>query len=151
MPDLDILGASLDPQQFALLVKSTPDGQLGEVMAGDDRAKILDGMFARMPELFRPDRAGSTSAVVHWTITGAPGGGADTYELVIANGTCEVTPRTDALREPRLAITVGPVDFLKVISGNGNPMMMFMTGKLKAKGDLGLAASISQFFETPKG
>jgi putative sterol carrier protein len=85
---------------------------------------------------------------VHWTITGAPGGGADTYEVVIANGTCTVSPKAE--QEPRLAITVGPVDFLKVITGNGNPMMMFMTNKLKAKGDLSLAAQIAKFFETPK-
>ena len=28
--------------------------------------------------------------------------------------------------------------------------MMFMTGKLKAKGDLGLAANIANFFDIPK-
>jgi putative sterol carrier protein len=148
MPDLDSLGASLDPQQFAQLIRSTPDAKLNEAMTGDDRAKILDGIFAQMPERFRADRAGATDAVVHWTITGAPGGGADTYEVIIADGTCVVSPKAE--KEPRLAITIGPVDFLKVISGNGNPMMMFMTGKLKTKGDIALAASIAQYFETPK-
>ena len=52
--------------------------------------------------------------------------------------------------EPKLALNLGAVDFLKVVSGNGNPVMMFMTGKLKAKGDLGLAANIANLFDIPK-
>jgi putative sterol carrier protein len=150
MADLDSLGdwENIDPKQFAQLVKNTPDAELAEIMKSDQRTKILDSIFARFPELFRPDRAGSTNAILHWTITDRPDGGADTYELVIANGTCVLSPSPD--QDPKLAITVGPVDFLKVVSGNGNPMMMFMTGKLKAKGDLGLAANIAQLFDIPK-
>ena len=29
--------------------------------------------------------------------------------------------------------------------------MMFMMGKVKAKGDLGLATALANWFETPKG
>ena len=101
-----------------------------------------------MPQLFRADRAGSTSAVIHWNITDAPGGGVDTYELVIAGGACTLSPTPE--NDPKLSLTLGPVDFLKVVSGNGNPVMMFMTGKLKAKGDLGLAANIANLFDMPK-
>ena len=53
--------------------------------------------------------------------------------------------------DPKLSLNLGAVDFLKVVSGNGNPVMMFMTGKLKAKGDLGLAANIANLFDIPKG
>ena len=42
------------------------------------------------------------------------------------------------------------MDFLQLISGGANPMMMFMTGKLKAKGDLGLAANLANLFDLPK-
>src|SRR5689334_21610227 len=150
MADLDNIGdfANVDPKQFAQLVKSTPDAQLADLMNSDARGKILDSIFARFPQLFRADRAGSTNAVIHWNITRRPDGGQDTYELVIANGTCVLSPAAE--QESKLAITVDPVDFLKVVSGNGNPMMMFMTGKLKAKGDLGLAANIANLFDIPK-
>jgi putative sterol carrier protein len=86
--------------------------------------------------------------VIHWIVTGGPNG-SDTYEVRIADGTCETTaePGTEA---PSLAITVAPVDFVKVVSGNGNPVMMFMTGRLKAKGDLALAANIQHIFAVPK-
>jgi putative sterol carrier protein len=141
--------ASIDPKEFAQLVKSTPDSKIAEVMAGDDRSKILDEVFDRMPTLFRADRAGNTAAVIHWNITGGSGGSSDTYETVIENGACTVT--NQPARDPKLAMTMDPVTFLKVVSGDGNPMMMFMTGKIKAKGDLGLAAQVAKLFDIPKG
>ena len=139
--------SSIGPKEFAQLVKSTPDSQIAEVMAGDARTKILDEVFNRMPSLFRPEKAGSTSAVIHWIISGGPNG-SDTYETVIENGACTVT--NQPAREPKLAMTMDPVTFLKVVSGDGNPMMMFMTGKIKAKGDLGLAAQVAKLFDIPK-
>jgi hypothetical protein len=140
--------SSVDPKQFAQLVKSTPDAQMQEIMQSDARGKILDEVFGRFPALFRADRAGSTNAVIHWVITERADGGADTYEIVIENGAC--TASGTAEREPKLTLTMAPVDFLKVVSGAGNSMMMFMTGKLKAKGDLALAANIANLFDIPK-
>ena len=140
--------ASIGPKEFAQLVKSTPDAKIAEVMQSDSRGKILDEVFNRMPTLFRPEKAGNTTAVIHWIITGGAGGASDTYETVIENGACTVT--NQPAREPKLAMTLDPVTFLKVVSGDGNPMMMFMTGKIKAKGDLGLAANIAKLFDIPK-
>lgn len=139
---------SLSPADFAKLVKATPDATMAEVMAGEHRRSILDEIFGRFPDLFRADKAGGTSAVIHWVIGGGPDGASDTYQVVIENGTCTTSSVAD--REPRLTITLGAVEFLKVISGNGNPMMMFMSGKLKAKGDLALAANIANYFSLPK-
>jgi putative sterol carrier protein len=139
---------SVDPQQFAQLVKKASNDQLKTIMQGDERGKVLDAIFARMPALFRADRAGSTNAVIHWNVGDRPDGGVDTYELVIAGGACTLSP--EPANDPKLSLTVGAVDFLKVVSGNGNPMMLFMQGKLKAKGDLGLAANIANLFDIPK-
>lgn len=140
--------ATIGPKEFAQLVKSTPDSKIAEIFGSDGRSKILDEVFNRMPTLFRADRAGATQAVIHWNITGGPGGGTDTYETVIENGTCTVT--NQPARDPKLAMTMDPVTFLKVVTGDGNPMMMFMTGKIKAKGDLGLAAQVAKLFDIPK-
>jgi hypothetical protein len=140
--------STIGPKEFAQLVKATPDSKIAEVMSGDDRGKILDEVFNRMPTLFRADRAGATQAVIHWIITGGADGGTDTYETVIEDGACTVT--SQPARDPKLAMTMDPVTFLKVVSGDGNPMMMFMTGKIKAKGDLGLAAQVAKLFDIPK-
>ncbi len=149
MTDLDLSDfGSVDPKQFAQLIKDAPADQLKAVMQSEQRGEVLGEIFGRMPSQFRPDRAGSTNAVIHWNIGDRPDGGVDTYELVIANGTCTLSPEPTS--EPKLSLTIGAVDFLKVVSGNGNPVMLFMTGKLKAKGDLGLAANIANVFDIPK-
>ncbi|HEY0001895.1 MAG TPA: SCP2 sterol-binding domain-containing protein [Actinoplanes sp.] len=140
--------SSIGPKEFAQLVKTTPDAQIAEVMAGESRTKILDEVFNRMPSLFRPEKAGTTTAVIHWIITGGADGASDTYETVIEDGACTVT--NQPVREPKLAMTMDPVTFLKVVTGDGNPMMMFMTGKIKAKGDLGLAANVAKLFDIPR-
>ena len=140
--------ATIGPKEFAQLIKKTPDSTIAEVMASEQRGKILDGVFNKMPTLFRADRAGATQAVIHWNITGGPAGSTDTYETVIENGACTVT--NQPAREAKLTMTMDPVTFLKVVSGDGNPMMMFMTGKIKAKGDLGLAAQVAKLFDLPK-
>jgi hypothetical protein len=140
--------SSIGPKEFAQLVKATPDTTIAEVMAGDSRTKILDEVFNRMPSLFRPEKAGNTSAVIHWIITGGAGGASDTYETVIEDGACTVT--SQPVREPKLAMTMDALTFLKVVAGDANPMMLFMTGKIKAKGDLGLAANVAKLFDIPR-
>jgi putative sterol carrier protein len=141
--------ANMEPADCTRLVKSTPDKKLAEIMAGEKRGPILEEIFSRFPHQFRADKAGSTTAVIHWVIGGGPGGGTDTYQLVIENGACTASAEAD--REPRLTLKLGSVEFLKVVSGAGNPMMMFMTGKVKATGDLGLATNLGNLFRLPKG
>jgi putative sterol carrier protein len=140
--------AAADPKEFAQKVKAASSAQLNELMSGDSRATVLNEIFSRFPTQFRADRAGSTNTVIHWTLTGRPDGGSDIYEVVIADGACTVSSTPQA--EPKLTVTLSGVDFLNLLSGNGNPMMMFMTGKLKAKGDLGLASNLANLFDLPK-
>ena len=120
-------------------------------MASDLRGKILDEIFGRIPDASsaptapaRPTRS-STG-----TSPAAPDGGTDTYEVVIADGACTLSPT----RRARARSSPSPSarsSSCKLVSGSGNPMMMFMTGKLKAKGDLGLAANLANLFDIPKG
>jgi hypothetical protein len=138
----------VDAEKFAELVKTTPKAQLEALLASVHRGPFLDAVFNRMPGQFRPEKAGSANAVIHWNITGRADGGTDTYELVIADGACTLSPEPRA--EPKLAFTLAGYDFLQLIAGAANPMMLFMTGKVKAKGDLGLAANIANYFDLPK-
>lgn len=148
MTEIDLSDfASVDAKTFAQYVKSHSTEELTAALAGDMRKKVLDEVCGRMPTLFRAERAGATNAVIHWTI--ADGAQVDTYELVIADGACTLSPAPE--HQPKVAVTLGAVDFLKLVSGSANPVMMFMTGKLKAKGDLGLAAKIGDLFDIPRG
>ena len=149
MADFDISDpASIEPQRFAEMVRSASGAQLNEVMGGDQRDKVLTEIFARMPQQFRADKAGSTSAVIQWNITGRPDGGADVYQVNINNGTCTVTQGSPD--DAKVELTLAGPEFLKLIAGAGNPTMMFMTGKLKAKGDIMLAGRLAELFSLPK-
>jgi putative sterol carrier protein len=141
--------ASVDPARFAELVKGASRDQLTELMAGPDRSKILDEIFRRFTTQFRADRAGDTSAVIHWHLGGRADGVDDHFEVVVADGACTISETPAA--EPNLAITMAGAEFLQLLSGAANPMMLFMTGKLKAKGDLALAANLANLFDLPKG
>lgn len=141
--------ASVTPGQFAELVKKLSARELREL--GEDatlRARVLDEVFARMGRQFRPDAAGSLSAVIRWQITGA-NAAERVYETRIADRACTVQAgRTDA--EPKVTLTLSDVEFLKLASGNASPITMFMTRKIKVVGDVSLAGRLNRYFDIPK-
>jgi hypothetical protein len=139
--------AAIDPADFIEAVKAMSDRELKELMEGPNRGPIVESIFTRMPQLFRPERAGSTSATTHWTLTGRPDGGSDDYTVRVADGVCTVLRGHDG--DSTLGLTMAPVDFIKLITKTGNPVMMFMTGKLKARGDVALAANLAGWFDVP--
>lgn len=140
---------AVDRERLAALVRGASREELVQTMAGPDREGILREIFGRFPEQFRADRAGGTDAVIHWQVGGRADGGWDTFEVVIAGPRCVVSPQPAG--EPTLTITLGGAEFLRLLSGSTNPVTMFLTGKLKAKGDLTLAANLANLFNLPKG
>lgn len=139
---------ALSPEDFARLVKDASRSDLVELMSGDHRTRVLDAIFARMSERFRPDKAPSRPSAVHWHVKGRPDGGDDHYELMIEDATCTVT--TPPEHEPRVTVTLDGVDFLKLVSGNASATTMFFTRKLILQGDLGLGAGLTDMFDIPK-
>lgn len=138
--------AAVSPPEFARIVKGLSAKQLGEAMHGELRARVLGEVFGRMGQQFRPEAAGRLTALIRWKITG------DTdvvYETSIADGTCAISEgRSDA--EPRTILVMADAEFLKLVSGNANPVTMFMMRKLKVAGDVGLASGLTRYFDIPK-
>lgn len=139
--------ADLAPAQFVALVSGTSDRELREDLGGEHREALLDAVFARFPQQFLPEKAGERSARIDFRITGGPGDSSDTYAVVVQGGTCTVEKHPTV--EPDLSLMLGPAEFLKLVVGAGNPVMMFMTGKVKARGDLGLATALQNWFAAP--
>ena len=139
---------TMTPLELARFVKRTPGKELRRIMHGERRAAILKEIFTRMPDVFRADRAGSLNAIVHWRVGDRPDGGAELYEMAIADGRCVVAE--EAARVPNLTLSLGAVDFLNLVTGNAHAVGLVMRGKLKTKGDLGLTAMSPTLFEPPK-
>ena len=97
--------------------------------------------FTNMGSRFRPDKASGTNATIQYDISGEGGG---TWNAVIKDGTCTVTPGSAS--NPNLTLSIGAQDWLDMISGKQSGQMLFMSGKLKVKGDMGLAMKLGSMF-----
>ena len=107
---------------------------------------VLGQVFAGMAESFNPDKAAGQQAVVQFEIS-APDGTHE-YAMRIADGRCEV--ERGRAESPRVTIRTGLGDFLRMITGTANGMQLFMTGKLKVRGDLFFAQTYQSWFERPQ-
>ncbi len=147
MADPGIDPQAVDPAAFAKSIADTPDEQLAEGMRSPFRGYVLGEIFRRMEEHVDPERTRSVEAVIHFKIGGGPDDAVDHWEAVIEDGTCKVTDQPN--RAPRVTLTIGGVDFLKLVTGNASGPKLFMTGRLKVDGDLMFAARAAGLFEIP--
>ena len=139
--------SAMPPQDFARIISRASKEQIEAVMAAPAlRGPILDEVFRRMEVHFRTERAGSTRAIVHFRLI--DGDDFDRYQVAINDGSCAITK--DGQDEPRATVTLAPLEFLKLATGNASAPVLFMTGKLKVKGDLGFAAGFMSLFDIPK-
>jgi len=97
----------------------------------------FDGMSSK----FRADKAAGVNATIQYDITGDQGG---TWHALIKDGSCAVN--TGPAASPNLTLTMASQDWLDMISGKLSGQMAFMSGKLKLKGDMGLAMKIGGMF-----
>jgi putative sterol carrier protein len=104
-------------------------------------ATTVKETFEAMAGRFRPDKATGTDATVQYEVSGEGGG---TWHAVIKGGTCTV--REGAVPGPTMTLQIAAQDWLDMISGKQSGQMLFMSGKLKVKGDMGLAMKLPSMF-----
>ena len=98
--------------------------------------------FDAMATRFRADKSTGTNAVIQYDVSGDGGG---TWHAVIKDGTCMVKP--GAATNPTLTLQISSQDWLDMLSGKQSGQMLFMSGKLKVKGDMGLAMKLGSMFQ----
>jgi predicted lipid carrier protein YhbT len=146
--DLDSLDlAAVSPEEFARIVKGLSGREIAEI-AQDDmlRRRVIAEIFGRMERQFRPDAAGPLNAVIRWKVTGASD---VVYETAVADRTLTVREGRSE-NEARVSLMLDDAAFLKLVSGNGSPVSMFITRKLKVVGDISLATRLPSLFDIPK-
>ena len=99
-------------------------------------------MFEKLPELFQANKASTASGVVQFSISGDGGG---EWVVRIQDGKCSVTPGNE--REVDLSVSADAALLHDLVEGRQNPMMAFMLGKLRVKGDLALAQNLVSLFQ----
>ena len=97
--------------------------------------------FDNMASRFRAEKAAGVNATIQYDITGDQGG---TWNAVIKDGACTVSP--GPATNPNLTLQIAAQDWLDMLSGKQSGQMLFMSGKLKVKGDMGLAMKLGSMF-----
>ncbi|NWF91421.1 MAG: SCP2 sterol-binding domain-containing protein [Syntrophaceae bacterium] len=100
-------------------------------------------IFATMPEVFDREAAAGLDAVIQYNIEGDEGG--DWY-VVIRDQTCTIFEGVH--ESPTLSLRMSDKNWIALCKGELNPVYAFMSGKLKASGDIMLAQRLPKLFPT---
>jgi putative sterol carrier protein len=113
------------------------------------RSVFLDEVFRRMSEHFLPSRARHVDFVVAWRFTDGTGeDGYDRFQTVIEDGEC--VSSANLSRTPDTTITLSVDDFIRMATGNAAAAAMFVTGKVKVKGEYAPAVRFTSYFDIPR-
>jgi putative sterol carrier protein len=105
-------------------------------------ADNLNLIFEKMPEAFIPEAAAGVKATILVSLSGEAGGN---WLLRIADGLLAV--EAGEMDEPNLTLTMQADDYVAMTKGEINPMSLFMGGKIKVSGDMGLALKFQNMFD----
>lgn len=132
---------------FASAVRNAPKERLEKVMRSPARRVLLETIFWQMPRHIDPRTAKGMNCSIRWRITGRSDE-ADVYELEFIDGNCRVVRGTrDA--PPKLTITLDGAEFLRLATGNSDPVQAYFTGRISLAGDVMVAAKMSSLFRLP--
>lgn len=133
---------------FGRVVRDASPERLEQLMRSPARKPLLDGIFWQMPKQLDERQAQGVTTSIRWCLTGRADGGTDTYQLELADGRARVI-RGDGGPEPRLTVTLDGVDFLRLVSGNLDPMQAYFKGEIALAGDIMVAAKLATLFRMP--
>jgi hypothetical protein len=133
---------------FGRVVRDASPERLEQVMRSPARKPLLDGIFWGMPKQLDTDAAVGVKTAIRWDITSRPDGQVDTYLLELDKGRARTSKGTDG-EPPRLTITMDAVEFLRLVSGNLDPMQAYFKGRIQLAGDIMVAAKMAQLFRMP--
>lgn len=116
----------------------------------DLRAFLLEELFRRMSDHLIPEKTRNLSMVVTWNFTnGAVDAPPFVYQTLVEDGMCASAP--DLGMAPDTTVTVSVYDFIRMATGgNTVAVSMFVSGKIKVRGDYSVAMRFIGFFDIPK-
>ena len=98
-------------------------------------------IFKQMPQQFDASKAKNANFSIQFDLSGDNGG---QWFAKIADGKCDTGEGT--IEAPSATIRMDATDYVKMTSGELNPMAAFMTGKVKVEGDLNSVMQLQSLF-----
>jgi putative sterol carrier protein len=112
------------------------------IVEGDERTMTVAETLSGMQKLFNPAAAKGINKTIQLNITGEDAG---VYTIKIENQTCQLIP--GGVENPNLTLTTSDKDWIAITQGKQDAMQAFLTGKVKATGDLMFAMNITNLFK----
>jgi putative sterol carrier protein len=97
--------------------------------------------FANVEKRFKPEAAAGVDAVYQFTISGDGGG---QWNTSISAGKCTV--REGTADSPDCTVETDTDTWIDIVGQKTSAINAFMSGKLKVKGDMGLAMKLEPMF-----
>ena len=104
-----------------------------------------DQIVDAMPQYLVAEKAGTTKATIQFDLSGDGGG---KWWVKIHEGKAE-SGKGEPPETPNLTLSADAGDWVKIMTGKMDPTTSFMQGKLKIKGDMGLAIKMQTLFRRP--
>lgn len=106
------------------------------------KATSIEQLITDMPKRWLPDKAAGIHATIQLDLSGDQ---LRQTRFIISDGTLEIQP--GPADHPNLTLTASAADYLAMSNGDLDAVKAYMQGKLKAKGDLGLALKFQSMFD----
>ncbi|MCC6795030.1 MAG: SCP2 sterol-binding domain-containing protein [Candidatus Hydrogenedentes bacterium] len=101
--------------------------------------------FSELQGKVDPTKIAGMNATYQFDITGDQGG---TWHVKLADGAASVVE--GPAESPSITLTATDQNWLDIVSGKLSGQTAFLTGKLKIKGDMGLAMKLQNVFALGK-
>jgi 3-hydroxybutyryl-CoA dehydratase len=128
----------------ALVIPPPKQEDLFPNKSGEERNMALTTVkevFEKMPQVFSAANAAGVNTIFQFHITGDQGGD---WNVIVKDQACQVSEGVHD--SPSVTLTMAAEDWLAICNGTLNGMTAFMTGKLKATGDIMAAQRIGSLF-----
>jgi putative sterol carrier protein len=141
---------ALDPVEVATAVATTSGKHMRAVMEGGFRPIVLEEVFRRFPDFIDTGKAARLQLCVGFRIGGRTDGEVDRYAVHITEGVCRIETDPPEGQRRDATIIIEGADFLRLATGQLNPVKGVLTGAMKVKGDRAKALALNAVMVPPQ-
>lgn len=140
-----------DALEITRAIRDTDDAALLRLLASDTvRHAGIEGILARFAEFADTERLQGITGTVRFDLA-EPGGVHECYVVQFADGAVGVQDVRDgqSVSAPDVTITAGIVPFVRMVTGQANAALLYLSDQLALSGDAMLALAVGSVFRVP--
>lgn len=130
-------------------VRAASDADLAAIIDRDEiRGAAVEGVLGRLHEYALLERLAELVGTVRFDLVRGDVV-RERHGLVLDHGTLKVLPDLPATEPVDVVLRTGVLGFVRLISGEANPALDYLAGRLRIEGDSALALAVGGLFKVP--